>query len=335
MVDTRRLLTTILSLVLLAETPAQGSWLNHGDCKAENDPAVSSPGDFNVCAKGKAAAWFVHKSRQADSGQPDVLYSAEGDLTVFVTPWVSASISGHSRIYIGRDTQELTNKDARKDSWNLQIGNNALSRHRLSTGRGKPLFRIDHQLRKEIFYAWGLDTFEATTVDYISYVYDNQLDWTISATYGRLLDASLSDKQRLFASGRLMYDVAALEGTRIVVGGYNDGLVNRAVSLGLININGRGEQTSIEITRTFSHFPYDPDEFKQNIRISHLSREQDKTQIKFQYDDFFRFIRLGGVGVIYRPAPFLHFEFEGGFAKHEDKPKRSHWYIVGSSGVSL
>jgi hypothetical protein len=252
-----------------------------------------------------------------------------------VTPWLSGSVTGHSSLYISRETTNPSLKDARRDGWQIQIGNNALSRHRLSIGNGKPVFRIDHQLRKEIFYAWGLDLFEAPEVDYITYVYDNQLDWTISTTYGQLPDRTLSTKQRMFASGRLMYDVAALEGTRLVIGGYNDGLINRAVSLGMININGRGEQTSIEITRTFSHFPYDPDEFKQNIRIAHLSREQNKTQLRFQYDDFFRFIRIGGLGVIYRPAQMVQFEFETGYAKHEDIPKRSHWYIVGSTGVSL
>ncbi len=329
-----RIFLTLL-LGLLSTEIANGQWLHRGDCKSSADPALSSPGLLNLCANGSAEAWFVHKSKRADQRQPDRLYNADGNLTLFLTPWLSAHLRGHSRIYIDRDTQNTTLKDTKRDSWHIQLGNNALSRHRLSFGRGKPLFRIDHQLRKEIFYAWGLDLFEAPKVDYVSYVYDNQLDWTINATYGRLPDNRLSDKQRLFASGRLMYDVAALEGTRIVVGGYSDGLLNRAVSIGLININGRGEQTSIEVTRTFSRFPYDPDEFKQNIRISHLSREQDKNQIRFQYDDFFRQIRVGGVGVIYRPAELLKLEFEVGFAKHEDIPKRSHWYVAASSGVEL
>jgi len=325
----------LLLYVLFAANSAHGAWLHYGECQSEKDPAVSPPELVSMCVNGKVAAWFVHKSNRADRPQPDVLYRAQGDLSLFVTPWISGTVTGHSSLFVSRDTMNTTLKDARRDGWQIQIGNNALSRHRASVGRGKPVFRINHQLHKEIFYAWGLDLFEAPEVDYVTYVYDNQLDWTINATYGQLIDRNLSTTQRMFASGRLMYDIAALEGTRIVVGGYSDGLVNRSVSLGLININGRNEQTSIEITRNFSHFPYDPDEFRQNIRIAHLTREQDKTQLRFQYDDFFRLVRIGGVGLIYRPAPLVQLEFEMGYAKHEDMAKRSHWYVLGSSGVSL
>ncbi len=327
----------MISLILALAIPgtAAGGWLHRGSCEIKQDPGVEPLGPLNVCVKGSVGTWFVHKSNTYDQVQPSVMHHAAGDIAIFITPWVSVGASGHSSIYVERDTSRVLGKDTARDELFVQLGNNALSRHRLTAGRGKPLYRLDHQLRREFFYAWNLSNFEPPEVDYVTYVYDNQLDLTLSTTYGQLRDPTVEGEKKVFGSARLMYDFAALEGTRLVVGGYQDGLLRRAVSLGMININGRSEQTSVELTRQFTRQPFNPGDFRQNFRLAYLSSEQDHFQYRFQYDDFFRFIRVGGVGVIYRPLSLFFIEMDVGFAKHEDNPKRSHWYFASSGGLRL
>jgi hypothetical protein len=161
------------------------------------------------------------------------------------------------------------------------------------------------------------------------------LDWTVQSTYGQLIDESLRQDQKMFISGRAMYDIAALEGTRISLGGYNDGLVRRAVDLGILNINGKGDETSLEFTRTFSFNPYKPSEFNQMIRLSYISHLQEKFRYKFQYDDIFSQIRIGGLAALYEPYEYTHIEFMLGYAKREDNKKLSHWFAGLNAGVHL
>ena len=217
----------------------------------------------------------------------------------------------------------------------LQIGNNALSRHRVSGGRGQPVYNIDHNQRRQLDFVWGLESFDTPEVDFVTYTYDNQLDWTIQATYGKLNELKLNERQRTFGAARAMYDIAAVEGTRIVVGGFGDGVLRRSFSAGMLNVNGKGDETALEFSRTFGLFPYDPNEFKQLIRLSYLSHEQNRLRYKFQYDDFFRHIRLGGMGVVYSPLKYTELECHFGYAKHEDIKTISHWFAYIHAGVHL
>jgi len=306
-----------------------------GQCLLKQDPQTTNPGLLNICMNGSAGSWIIQKSIVENGMQPPLLHRAEGNLSLLLTPWVGLHASGHVSVFVDRQTQETSNKESQRDSINLQLGNNALSRHRLNFGRGRPAFRLNYMQRPNLEYAWDLDRFLAPYADYGTYTYDNQLDWTIQATYGRLTDASLRSDQRMFGSARIMYDLAALEGTRLSLGAYNDGLVRRAVSLGLLNINGKGDETSLEVTRTFQFNPYAPAEFKQLIRLSYLSHTQDQVRYKFQYDDFFRFIRIGSLGVLFEPYKYTHAEFMLGYAKREDRRKLSHWFAGLNVGAHL
>lgn len=317
-------------------SPALGvDFIYLGNCLLKQDPQVISPTPLNICMNGSAGSWIIQKSIVENGMQPPILHRADGNFSLLMTPWIGLHASGHVSVFVDRQTQETSNKEAQRDSINLQLGNNALSRHRLNIGRGRPAFRLNYNQRQNLEYAWDLDRFLAPYADYGTYTYDNQLDWTLQATYGRLTDEKLKSDQRMFGGVRVMYDLAALEGTRISLGGYNDGLVRRAVSLGLLNINGKGDETSLEVTRTFQFNPYAPAEFQQLIRLAYISHTQDLVRYKFQYDDFFRFIRVGSLGVLYEPYKYTHAEFMIGYAKREDRAKLSHWFAGLNAGVHL
>ena len=322
---------TILSWPL----PGLSKFLYHGDCSLKYDPAFTEPVPVNICANANAGTWITSKSKAPKNIQPPILHHADGDLSLFLTPWVSLSGKAHSNIYISRETGKTVSRDQERDMILLQIGNNALSRHRLGAGRGRPVYRIDHNLRRQLDFAWGLEFFEAPDVDFVNYTYDNHLDWTVQASYGKLNETKLNDRQQAFGAVRGMYDIAALEGTRIVVGGFGDGLLRRSLSVGLLNVNGKGDETALEFARTFGLFPYDPNEFRQLIRLSYLSHEQDRIRYKFQYDDYFRHVRLGGMGVVYNPMKYAELECQIGYAKHEDTGSLSHWFAYLHAGVHL
>jgi hypothetical protein len=326
----------ILCLIASHITPVLGNNVLHfGRCILKDDPQSLSPAPINICINGSAGSWVLQKSIVEDSEQPPVMHRADGHLAVLITPWIGVHAWGHTSIFVDRQTKETSGKENERDSLNLQVGNPALSRHRLNIGRGRPSFRLNYNLRPNLEYAWGIDEFLAPVADYGTYTYDNQLDWTLQATYGNLIDEALRSDQKSFASARVMYDLAALEGTRISIGGYNDGLVRRAVSFGILNINGKGDETALEVTRTFQFNPYKPSEFQQLIRLSYLSHKQGEFKYKFQYDDFFRAIRIGGLGVLYEPYRYTQTEFMFGYAKREDNSKLSHWFAGLNIGVNL
>ena len=320
-------------ILALCSSIVQARVLYHGDCELKTDPEKRTQGWVNFCLNADAHIINAQRSKNQDNLIPPTLYLANGDASAFFTPYISFHTRGHAEVYIDRIENKTRYQQSQRDAVVLQIGNNALSRHRFSLGQGRPQTGIDHQQRGNMEYIWGLNKFQAPIVDFASYTYDNQLDLTIQNIYGRLPDSSLSDKQRLFGAGRAMYDIAALEGTRLVFGGYGDGLLRRSINLGILNINGRGDETALEFTRNFARYPYDPKEFKQLIRLSFLSSYQNRSRFKFQYDDIFRQVRIGGIGSVYYLLKNTELETQIGYAKHEDQPRFSHWFAILSVGV--
>ena len=323
-----------ISVVVAAvSTVCHAKILYHGSCTLKSDPNQTPQGLTNLCVNANANMMGAQRTKDEDNEHPSSLFYASGELSLFLTPYVSIHSRGHSQILIAREGNKSSIRESKRDALSVQIGNNALSRHRISAGHGRPLTGINHEQRPNMEYIWGIRKFEAPIVDFATYTYDNQVDWIVQTTYGRLPDNSISEKQRLFGATRIMYDVAALEGTRFVLGGFGDGLLRRSVNFGMLNINGRGDETAFEITRQFSLYPYDPKEFTQQIKLSHLSREQDRSRFKFQYDDFFRRVRIGGIGGIYYPLKYLELESQIGYAKREDQAKFSHWFLIIRIGV--
>lgn len=330
--------STLLLLIWaasLVQPCARADALLLGTCVLKQDPLSTKPSNLNICLNGDASTWILQKSKTESNIQPPVMHRADGKISLLLTPWVGLHAWGHSSVFVDRQTQKTINRETETDALNIQLGNNALSRHRLNVGYGRPTFRLNHNQRPNLEFAWGIDQFLAPFSKYGTYTYDNQLESAIQVTYGRLVDRSLRSDQQAFGSARIIYDLAALEGTRVNLGGYGDGLVRRAISLGLLNINGKGDETSLELTRTFSFNPYKPSEFKQLIRLSYVSHMQNNVRYKFQYDDVFRYIRLGSIAAMYEPIKFTQAEFLVGYAKREDAAKKSHWFVGLNVGAHL
>jgi hypothetical protein len=318
----------ILFLSLIVALPCHAKILYHGQCIVKSDPASNAQPVISACINAEARAIAVQKSKTPQDNQSPNLYIARGRASLFLSPYLSAHASARTLRYEDRKTHATIYRETAREDVVLQLGNNALSRHRINAGYGRPMIRIDHNQRRDIEYPWDISKFESSFVKYGTYTYDNQLDLTFQATYGQLLDDTLDAKQRAFGAGRIMYDLAALEGTRIVVGGSSDGLLRRAANIGMININGKNDETALEVTRTFSQRLYDPDEFQQLIRLSYISHIQDNSQIKAQYDDIFRKYRIGSIGVMYHYLKFGFIELHTGYAKNEVITDQSHWFGI-------
>ncbi len=331
-----RYLRFLFSLVLYAwSMPSVGKFLYRDKCLLKDDPSINAPSIITTCVNASAGTLVAQKSKRRNNLQPPVMHRADGEISLFVTPWASYSTKVHSRVFISRETQETLARESIQDLSVFQIGNNALSRHRVMVGRGSPEYRLNHQTRKHYDYIWGLANYDAPKVQFATYTYDNQLDLTFQFSYGINPDRNLSVTQSALGSARIMYDLAALEGTRIVLGGFIDGTLHRAITFGTLNVNGIGAETAFEVTRTFATNPYDPQEFGQNIRLSYLSPLLDLARFKFQYDDQFKFIRLVGLGGVYYPSKHAEMELHFGYAKQEDVQKLSHVYGVFRAGVRI
>ena len=311
---------------LIEATVSHAKYLYHGDCVLKTDPAVVSQPLVTACVNAEAKVISAQKSKTPHDKQPPTLYIAKARAGVFLTPYLSAHGSARTLRYEDRDTAATLYRETSRDDVSLQLGNYALSRHRVNAGFGRPKVNIDHNQREDLEYIWSIPNFEMPFVSYATYTYDNQLDLTFQATYGQLQNETLNDRQKLFGAARIMYDIAALEGTRIVVGGSGDGLLRRSANIGLLNVNGKGDETAIEVTRSFNQAPYDPDEFRQLIRLSYISHLQDKSRAKFQYDDIFRHYRIGSMAGIYEFLKYGRVEAHVGYAKNEAAPGQSHWF---------
>jgi hypothetical protein len=315
--------------------PGMAKFLYHNECVLRDDPKTKEPSIVTTCVNGQAGMWVAQKSKTPPQGQPPSMYRAQGNISLFVTPWLSYTGRAHSSVFISRETKQTTSRETSQDLSLIQIGNNALSRHRVSFGRGSPVYRINHQMRENMGYIWNLGNFDAPLVNFATYTYDNQLDLTVQVTYGINPDQKLSIGRRVLGAGRVMYDLAALEGTRIVIGAFGDGKLRRAASFGMLNANGAGAETALEIVRSFAANPYDPYEFHQNIRLSYLSPREGNSRYTLQYDDEFKFIRLVGLGAVYYVSKNAETEVVLGYAKQEDVQKLSHFYAILRAGVRI
>ena len=127
---------------------------------------------------------------------------------------------------------------------------------------------------------------------------------------------------------RISYDIAALEGTRLIASFSTTELSQRRGGAAIVNRNGKGERTSLEIVRTWTEFPYDPADFNQLIRINWSGRVSLDLEVKAQYEDVWQTHRIGCLTLRQLIVAPLSIDGSVGYKRSEDGVTRSSWFGV-------
>ncbi len=308
-------------------------WLKTPPCTLAKDPAAVFP-LFSLCLEGSAGEWMEQRSRVEDNVQPPVLLSTKGAATIVFTSWISFRASGYALFHQSRVSSGKPKKEARSENLIVQIGNMATHRHRVFVGRTRIPFGINFDANVDWLNPGASDPFFGEPLRLVGYTYDNLKDLTFSVAAGTADNIDADAKRRKSASGaRIMYDLSALEGTRLVASFATDELEHRRGNVGAVNVNGKGDITAFEVIRTWSNYPYDPQDFNQLIRLSWIGLTSEPVVPHVQYEDQLDFRRIGTVGAKFNAKENIAMSLYTGYSKDETGAKRSYW--LGVAGVEV
>lgn len=322
-------------LQILPCEAADNDWIQTSPCTLHNDPAAAFP-LFSLCLDGSASEWMEQRTKVEEGIQPPLLLSTRGSATAVMTSWLSLKISGYADFYQNRNTSETPKKDARTENLVMQIGNTSTHRHRVFAGRSRIPFGINFNADTDWAHLSFFDPFFGQPIQLVGYTYDNQKDLTFSVAAGTAANVDADAKKRQSASGaRIMYDLSALEGTRLVASFATDELEHRRGQVGAVNVNGKGDVTAFEVVRTWSNYPYDPQDFNQLIRLSWIGLPTERFVPRAQYEDQLGFRRIGTAGVKFHARKHVALSAYGGYSKDESGVGHNYWLGVFGMEVHL
>lgn len=297
-------------------------------CTMENDPATQ-PDLLALCLEGKAGVWVEQRSKTINDTQPATVYGSHGQASGLIGNWLTLQARGHARISQGREKNHFEDKEIASESAIVQIGNSAIHRHRLFGGIGAIPFGLNIDTTADWTNLKKDRHFFGSPIHIVGYSYDNQKDltWTISG--GSRNEESDDAQSRIAAIGtRLIYDMAALEGTRAIVSFSTTELSERRGGIALLNRNGKGEQTTVEIVRKWTQFPYDPTDFDQLIRINWSGKIDDVQRGRAQYEDILNQSRVGTLTYYYIFMPHMQTSVSVGYHKDETSLEPNFWFGI-------
>ena len=265
-----------------------------GTCEATEDPLSAKAHDelgAAACLRGSMGVEttvFAEAPREANWISYGSAYGG-----VFVRPWLSMHALGRWRDVRSLSQKLEYSKSHFTDLAVLQIGNPALDRYRLTTGRMRLPFGIDTSQAPQFYQDKENRRFWRSPTDGGYLTFDDLRRLRVDAGLAVSEISHLDPKPPLSPkydadkaiSVRGALDVSALEGTRIVASVYGSELGERRYGLGLINTNQKGDYTAFEFARRqiFASGLLRP--FEQILRIAYTSTWQRNARWVMQFDD--------------------------------------------------
>lgn len=326
------------SVVLLYGSTAVAAWKDYvktPPCAMNKDPAAVFP-VMSLCLTGTAGTWMEQRSKVDEDIQPPHLISSRGSATFLFTSWLSVRAEGYALIFQDRATGKTVSREARPETTLVQLGNTSTHRHRLFAGKGRMPFGLNLNVDKAWSNPLRFDSFFGEAIKIVGYTYDNQQDWTVTLSGGTAENIDSQAKRRQSALGvRIMYDLAALEGTRLVASFATDELEHRRGEVGAVNVNGKGDITAFEVIRIWSNFPFDPQDFSQLIRLSWSGSTYERIAPHGQYEDQLGVRRIGTLGIKFNAKKNMDLTVTTGYCKDESGDGRNYWLGVAGAEVHL
>ncbi len=325
---TRSIDVLTLLLCAFASAYSSGAELFLSPCTLKSDPEDRLL-PMTACLNASAGTAVEQRTQNDSPEQPPYLAYANGKLTLLPHRWILLQASGHVEVRQRRTVKTDSSRDASPDTTLLQIGNTALHRHRVFAGKGVMPFGLNLNANSKLHPHSYYLPYYGRRVRLAGYTYDNRRDLTATFTVGYIDGESRAIENRLIqGSVRFAYDFAALEGTRIITSFFHDELIHRRGSFAMLNRNGRGDVTTFEVVRTWTFFPYDPEDFRQLIRLNWSGDSSDDSRVSVQYEDTTQVYRTGLVTYIHKALEHAFAEATVGYRKSEDSALKSHWFSM-------
>lgn len=280
--------TLIALLALVFGSPSGRADLLVGNCTIAQDPLADEnrvAPETCVKASGGTEAAYV-------SGRPlnnNWLYYGSGYVGLFPASWVSFQTRATYKHLVPFKEGGNTDLDRRVDYAVLQLGNPVLHKYRLTAGRTRLPFGVDHS-DAPITYQWHTNRKFWESPEKSGYVtFDDLLaarfDLGIGAGDSKDAKDNSERRQDRAVSARFAYDVSALEGTRMVASGYVGRNGERRWGFALVNVNRKSDYTAIELVRRLTTPDGSQDPFEQIFRIAYTGAWQGRRRWIFQFDD--------------------------------------------------
>lgn len=328
----------IAFLCAIHEVRCEGAlkdWIKTPPCTLPKDPVAVFP-LLSLCINGKAGVWAEHRSRVEDEIQPPLLLGSRGSATLVLTSWLTFRSEGYANVYQNRTTGKTERRETRPETLLAQIGNNSTHRHRIFGGKARIPFGLNFNVDSSWASPTAFNKFFGEVIKVAGYTYDNQKDLTITISGGTADNVDADAKRRKSAVGvRMMYDMAALEGTRILMSLLTDELEHRRGEVGAVNVNGKGDITAFEVVRTWRNFLFDPNDFDQLIRLSWQGAAYQRLAPQAQYEDQLNYRRIGTLGAKFNAKKQVDLALTLGYSKDETGANRGYWFGIAGMEVHL
>jgi hypothetical protein len=311
-----------------------------GDCNYDADPE-NGVGYSDICLKSTLSSTFEQRSAIEDDMQPPTLLDAKFEGTSLLSDWGVMQLAGHSRMWKIRYTNRASELDSKIDRALFQLGNSATARHRISGGLSKKPFGLNMNL-DDAWYGFDVEEqFFGDRMAVASYTYDNRKDFSLSLSI-EVGDNTTDEPNRRHLGGtaRAAYDFAALEGTRALVSFSNTELSERSFGIALLNMNGKGDRSTVEWVRKWKFFAFDPVDFEQLIRVNWKGAFQYSWSPGIQYEDIWGKSRRGSLSGDYQldkhAVLMVTLGFQRSEAKFSETPRLKNFsFVAGGFKVIL
>lgn len=308
------------------ETP----FVQLGTCKLGQDPqAGTEPLFFKTCLKGSAGA-----EGNFAAGYPEDNFwmkYARGYAGVHFTSWLAFHAKGYVRATIPLDDRVPGKEERVPEYAFLRLGNPVLSHYRLALGHVPLPFGLALTDAPETYRLLDSGDFWASPEHGGVLTLDdgvrNMLELGCGTDEARHVrkekqgegEGEDDDKLGRGCAVRYSRDISALEGSRLIASAYSDSENVKRYGAAFINVNRRGDSTSIEFVR---RHPAPSTDFEQLLRVGFASAWRQNDRWVVQVDDERARFRRGVVSYETRFLQFFVGRFALGYKRQEARGER-------------
>lgn len=287
-----------------------GSNLYFDRCELEMDPNVRLDKKdlwFLTCVAANAGSVFSTQYRHSDEGFR--LDHARGYLGFHINSFFSIHGQARAQRVYGVGEQATGPQLLQENEMAvMRFGNLVLHKWRMTIGRLQAPFGVGYSKVNWAYKADEAEKFWETPAETVTIAIDSQRDYVIelsaSANYLAFQkdradkddDSEKVQKELNVANVvRVSHDIAALDGSRLMLSGYSDKNGEKKFGFGFITVSRRFDLTQFEWVRILASEERSGD-FDQILRFGYLGEWQRNERWNFQFDDEHRRYRKAVLG---------------------------------------
>lgn len=308
--------------------------------KSEYDDAGVN---FVACLRGRIGAEITSVSGTAEENL--WIRYARGSSGLFLSEWMSLHLAGRlvQVLPLGQDAAK--DFDRTLEVGTLQFGNPGMHHFWVGIGRMQLPFGIDRSGASQFYRHLESRQFWDSPSRAVSASLDNKLNLRLDLGYAsnEFADEHALEKPRrgtrpdvnplpLHAlSSRLMYDIPALDGSRLIASAYGEDRGRRRFGFGFLTISRKGDETQFEFIHILDEPSHRNERVQRLVRLGYVGAFRDDSRWVVQFDDERLRARMGTLGYDFLLWDHLLLRFSVAHYKSELGDQKSRWSL--SSGI--